>query len=63
MIFSEEAFYKLIQSDTVTRFRDIAREQAMLQAAQLHNTPAKLQREADTQITLKTDLTSLIPPK
>lgn len=32
-IFSEETYRKLMQSDTVARLRDIAREQAMLRAA------------------------------
>ena len=32
-IFSEETYRKLMQSDTVARLRDIAREQAMLCAA------------------------------
>lgn len=32
-IFTEETYHKLMQSDTVARLRDIAREQAMLRAA------------------------------
>ena len=32
-IFSEESYRKPMQSDTVTRLRNIAREQAMLRAA------------------------------